>query len=369
MIQPMTLSDDEPSEEEEVVQSEHDLAEEAAKAQALREAEAADALLAIEQRQRELREREVRTRREAQRKRRLRAQRASRESIGSDVGDPTDIAFLDRPTYDQELRIQEQEELATLRELLARPVGSGMGRSNTRSSAADDHEHSEGGLANGNATDRAVGSSSSSSRLVSSTRDGNFTDRAFAQRHEDLTGRWADRSGRSLPGRWNKAPFKPVPHALRGLTPAAGVSQNEPWSADVLDTCARLDSSPSHALYATTGLKRLDDGMYDDIAMLHRRRAEEDALASSSTNRPVWDPTPWHSFPAALRGIKPVTKEPWDRDLEAYNERGARIAHNSETGPSTTLNVTHITRDIERSVSVASWMRAPGEEKPPWRDY
>ena len=173
-----------------------------------------------------------------------------------------------RPTMDQELLMEEQEELELLRAMLARN---------------DSQPGSSGG----------GGSSSSSHQRPS----GLSTDRT--------TGRWCDRSGRSLPGRWNASPYKPAPYSLRGLVPHAGLSRNEPWAFDIVDSCARLELRPSTA-YATSGLSRLDDGMNDDVAMLRRRRKAEDHAASVVTNRPAWDATPWHYCPPSLvRMLRP----------------------------------------------------------------
>ena len=44
---------------------------------------------------------------------------------------------------------------------------------------------------------------------------------------------------------------------------------------------------------ATNGLRKLDDGQNDSVAMLHRRRKQEDEAAARSTGRDVWDSTPF----------------------------------------------------------------------------
>ena len=50
--------------------------------------------------------------------------------------------------------------------------------------------------------------------------------------------------------------------------------------------------------------------------------------ASSVANRPRWDARPLHNPPGALRGLKPVTKEPWaevqSADMAARMEFGSR---------------------------------------------
>lgn len=169
-----------------------------------------------------------------------------------------------RPTMEQELYLEEQRELAALRAMMGR-----------------DERHQLGGSAG------------------SSSRAGHSTDRPGGFARADPHGRWNERGGRSVPGRWNSSPFKTVPYSLRGLQPLAGLSRNEPWASDIVDTCSRLELAPSTA-YATAGLSRLDDGMYDDVAMLRRRRVAEDVAASTATSRPAWDPTPWRYCPPQL---------------------------------------------------------------------
>ena len=161
-------------------------------------------------------------------------------------------------------------------------------------------------------------------------------------------------------GEWNSSPHRSVPHSLRGLKPLPGISKNEPWSPDIVESCRR-DNLRESSRYATAGLSRLDDGQNDDVAQLYYRRLAEDKRIAKSTRRRAWDSTQWHYVPAALvraeshaqllgrllqpsfllclhlalslahaslrvqRGLKPVTKEPWARDQEAYLEGSNRL--------------------------------------------
>ena len=121
---------------------------------------------------------------------------------------------------------------------------------------------------------------------------------------------------------WNSAAYKRAPYSLRGIRPMVGLSLNDPWGADIVSTCERLDLEPSSS-YATSGLSRLDDGLYDSVASLHSRRARE-SLASQSTlsaalrSRKDWDGTPLRYVPAALKGLSPVTPEAWARDQHVH---------------------------------------------------
>lgn len=61
---------------------------------------------------------------------------------------------------------------------------------------------------------------------------------------------------------------------------------------------------------------RLDDGQLDDPGQTVRRRKAEQRTLALVRDRPEWDSTPWHYVPPALKGIIPVTPEPWARDQE-----------------------------------------------------
>jgi len=71
---------------------------------------------------------------------------------------------------------------------------------------------------------------------------------------------------------------------------------------------------------ATAGLQRLNDGQADDIAMLRRRRVEEETTAAVKTGRSGWDSSVFKDTPPALTGLKPVTPEPWARDAQIYED-------------------------------------------------
>ena len=98
----------------------------------------------------------------------------------------------------------------------------------------------------------------------------------------------------------------------------------DPWSRDVMLTRKQQQLPPS-ASYSTACLARLDDGMHDSVAGLFTRRHTEDRRAiDEEMSRPPWDPTPWRYVPPALRGVKPVTSEPWAGDLEVYQKAYSR---------------------------------------------
>ena len=96
--------------------------------------------------------------------------------------------------------------------------------------------------------------------------------------------------------------------------------------AELRALLARTDHVPAPGAFkrvglpATAPLQRLDDGQNDDIATLRKRRMLEEKEATESTGRPKWDSSVWMYVPAALKGLKPVTPEPWARDGEVYTQ-------------------------------------------------
>ena len=120
----------------------------------------------------------------------------------------------------------------------------------------------------------------------------------------------------------------PVPsddaNASKAVVIAAVVRHAKPTrtlTACVTPSRVRGAASPYTMPFATAGLTRLDDaqyggpsypGLHDDMATLHRRRQlENEASVTTGLHAQPWDSTPWHSVPTTLRGLKPVTREPW----------------------------------------------------------
>eukprot|EP00900_Chrysochromulina_parva_P015717 jgi/Chrpa1/24146/Chrysochromulina_OHIO_Genome00007269-RA len=120
----------------------------------------------------------------------------------------------------------------------------------------------------------------------------------------------------------------PVPsddaNASKAVVIAAVVRHAKPTrtlTACVTPSRVRGAASPYTMPFATAGLTRLDGaqdggpsypGLHDDMATLHRRRQlENEASVTTGLHAQPWDSTPWHSVPTTLRGLKPVTREPW----------------------------------------------------------
>lgn len=122
------------------------------------------------------------------------------------------------------------------------------------------------------------------------------------------------RLGHKDPSRgWDSSPHKPIPYSLRGLKP---VYSADPWTRTALESWSRLEMRPSSS-YATAGLTKLDDGSRDDIVALRQRKMAEDRAAIAGTkHQKPWDESQWKYVPPSLRGLRPVTNEPWARDAD-----------------------------------------------------
>ena len=69
---------------------------------------------------------------------------------------------------------------------------------------------------------------------------------------------------------------------------------------------------------ATASLQKLDDGQNDSVAMLRRRETAEASGAAVAMGRPEWDASTFAYVPSSLKGLKPVTPEPWAIDSDKY---------------------------------------------------
>lgn len=120
---------------------------------------------------------------------------------------------------------------------------------------------------------------------------------------------------------WNSTPHRNVPYGCRGIRLAS--EREMPWGKSARK--AWEHSETCGLGFATAGLRKVPDDARehadfstDSIAKLHHRRNAEDRKYADATGRPQWDFTPWHSVPPALRGLTPITREPWLSDLQTY---------------------------------------------------
>lgn len=105
---------------------------------------------------------------------------------------------------------------------------------------------------------------------------------------------------------------------------------------------------------ATASLQKLNDGQSDSIVEQRRRRIAEEEAASVATGRPKWDSSPMKDVPPQLKGCKPVTDEPWARDMQAYEDGLASHGFkNIDTGVEGNRGYTRGARHDERGKHVS----------------
>jgi hypothetical protein len=73
--------------------------------------------------------------------------------------------------------------------------------------------------------------------------------------------------------------------------------------------------------YATASLRRLDDGQNESAATVHRQRREEEMRAAAVMGRNAWDASTRRYVPSSLKGLRPVTSEPWARDAKRFCDK------------------------------------------------
>ena len=143
------------------------------------------------------------------------------------------------------------------------------------------------------------------------------------------------------------------------------------------DTAARTPSSPTKtptkrtpnasktARESSTSEKRTTDaeevnilkGMFGSGSKAHGRSTTSEASSASTANRPKWHSSPLRNPPGALRGVRPVTNEPWMEVAEVDMKSALNYGHEHEYEPRQEYNyfVEEARRRREENASAASW--------------
>ena len=116
---------------------------------------------------------------------------------------------------------------------------------------------------------------------------------------------------------WDPTPFRNAPWPLRGLKPVT----REPWYHDAAIYNAKFIDDPLEAA-GSSGI--MDDGKFIDGTFGNTDKVKYDKDGTALTKREQqlhsnWDSSTWRYTPHSLKGIRPVTKEPWARDEATYN--------------------------------------------------
>ena len=183
---------------------------------------------------------------------------------------------------------------------------------------------------------------------------------ALAQRHKAYVRR--ERSRRELALRnarkelaWDNSVHRSCPPNLRGLRPIT----NEPWVRDA-KVYADGDGIEGDFEPVVNDFEEYnDESIYDsnnpDAAKRYRSQVTATGLKRNASlgGQPLWDSSPMRYTPFVLRGIKPVTREPWCVDEKIYNEDTTRDTTDDERAGGGALDlgsVSHATRARLRQV-------------------
>ena len=152
---------------------------------------------------------------------------------------------------------------------------------------------------------------------------------------------------------------------MRAATPACLLGTrprtSEPWSRDALvwaneEAAQRLAREPYN-----DASKLANEGGY-------RSHVKASGLTRNASlgGQPLWDESPWRYIPHALRGIKPVTREPWAHDEAVYNINTTRDTTDDERAGGGALDLgssSHKTRAKFNKVD------RPGFYQPNWEKW
>ena len=101
---------------------------------------------------------------------------------------------------------------------------------------------------------------------------------------------------------WNDTPHRRVPPALRGLK-----TEREPWAQD-----ANVYSDGMEGHGAVSRLRRMQGKRPPSADEMQREYEQGVELWKKEQG---WNPTPFRNAPWQIRGLNPVTREPWFEDM------------------------------------------------------
>jgi len=129
---------------------------------------------------------------------------------------------------------------------------------------------------------------------------------------------------------WDGSVHRSRPSNLRGLK----VATKEPWARDETAYQKRTGSFEDE-------VNALDP--YDDRSVLSASKGYTSTVTATGLNgrkQPAWDSSPLRPVPHTLKGLKPVTREPWsidqeinrDMSLEGFDTFSAKVENDSVAG-------------------------------------
>lgn len=131
---------------------------------------------------------------------------------------------------------------------------------------------------------------------------------------------------------WDCTPHRTCPSNLRGIKPIT----SEPWSRDAAVYARKTGSFEKVYNAEMDGGKREE---YNDESVLDSNNGYRSHITATGLKRnaslggqPLWDSSPLRHCPFVLRGISPVTREPWAIDEKIYNRNTLRDTTMDERG-------------------------------------
>ena len=127
---------------------------------------------------------------------------------------------------------------------------------------------------------------------------------------------------------WDETQHKYCPPVLRGLKPTT----TEPWTRDAIVYARKAGSFEREANVEMDGLavEEYEDESALDSNNGYATRVTATGLDRQSGGKPSWDASTFRPCPFVLRGMKPVTREPWVFDERIYNRDTTRDTTDDE---------------------------------------
>ena len=126
---------------------------------------------------------------------------------------------------------------------------------------------------------------------------------------------------------WDPTVHKVMPPSLVGIKPIT----EEPWTRDARVYAAKFGSFEREANVQMDGTKVEE---YNDESVLDSNNGYRSQITATGLRKnasiggqPIWDSSPFRPCPYVLRGMKPVTREPWVFDERVYNKVCCSLWH------------------------------------------
>ena len=162
---------------------------------------------------------------------------------------------------------------------------------------------------------------------------------------------------REKEAQWDGAAYKVCPAHLVGIKPWT----REPWSRDAAIYAAKTGSFERLVNADVHGTGREAVQEYNDESALDSNNGYRSTVTATGLKRnaslggqPLWDSSTRRYCPPSIKGISPVTREPWCEDEKYYNRNSTRDTTMDERAGGGALDlgsISHATRARARQVN------------------